>query len=89
MGEDFNLTELFRNIQDGDESWQKIKRYGVSTQVAIQTMKEEDFISRPNRHKHKNADDPRFVIQNWMRTRFTVEFLGIWEQLGIIRFLAK
>ena len=32
--------------------------------------------------KHKNADDSRFVIQNWMRTRFTVEFLGIWEQLN-------
>lgn len=31
--------------------------------------------------KFKNADDPRFVIQNWMRTRSSIEFLGIWEIL--------
>jgi len=54
----------------------------LSTQVAVQTRKEEDFISLTDIAKHKNADDPRFVIQNWMRTRFTVEFLGIWEQLN-------
>jgi len=54
----------------------------LSTQVAVQTTKEEDFISLTDIAKHKNADDPRFVIQNWMRTRFTVEFLGIWEQLN-------
>ena len=31
--------------------------------------------------KFKNTDDPRYVIQNWMKTRFTVDFLGIWEQI--------
>ena len=32
--------------------------------------------------RYKNADDPRFVIQNWMKARFTVEFLGYWEVLS-------
>ncbi|GHU32289.1 hypothetical protein AGMMS50256_22140 [Betaproteobacteria bacterium] len=32
--------------------------------------------------KHVNADDLRFIIQNWMCTRSTVEFLGIWEYLN-------
>lgn len=31
--------------------------------------------------KYRNEDDPRFVIQNWMRNRNTIEFLGVWEQL--------
>jgi len=31
--------------------------------------------------KFKNIDDPRYVIQNWMKTRFTIDFLGIWEQI--------
>ncbi len=31
--------------------------------------------------KYRNADDPRFVIQNWMRNRNTIEFLGVWEKL--------
>ena len=26
-------------------------------------------------------DDPRFVIQNWMRNRNTIEFLAVWETL--------
>lgn len=54
----------------------------LSTQVAVQSVNEDDFISLTDIAKHKNADDPRFAIQNWMRTRFTVEYLGIWEQLN-------
>ena len=49
--------------------------------VRVQQIRKDDFISLTDIAKYKNADDPRFVIQNWMRTRFTVEFLGIWEQL--------
>lgn len=43
--------------------------------------KDDDFISLTDIAKYKNADDPRFVIQNWMRNRFTIEFMGVWEQL--------
>jgi len=40
-----------------------------------------DYVSLTDMAKYKNADDPRYVIQNWMKTRFTVDFLGIWEQI--------
>jgi hypothetical protein len=50
--------------------------------VRIQQVQKDDYISLTDIAKHRNADDPRFVIQNWMRTRFAVEFLGIWEQLN-------
>lgn len=50
--------------------------------VRVQKIEKEDFISLTDIAKYKNADDPRFVIQNWMRTRFTMEFLGIWEYLN-------
>ena len=50
--------------------------------IRVQRIQKNDFISLTDIAKHKNADDPRFVIQNWMRTRFTMEFLGIWEQLN-------
>ncbi len=42
---------------------------------------ENEFISLTDIAKYRNADDPRFVIQNWMRNRNTIEFLGVWEQL--------
>ena len=40
-----------------------------------------EYISLKDIAKYRNEDDPRFVIQNWMRNRNTVEFLGVWESL--------
>ena len=42
---------------------------------------ENEFISLTDIAKYRNTDDPRFVIQNWMRNRNTIEFLGVWEHL--------
>jgi hypothetical protein len=42
----------------------------------------QDYISLTDIAKYKNSDDPRFVVQNWMKTRSTVEFLGIWELIN-------
>ncbi len=53
----------------------------LSTEVRVKAIDRGDYISLTDIAKYRNADDPRFIIQNWMRTRFTVEFLGIWEQL--------
>ena len=41
--------------------------------------------------KKKNAEEPRFVIINWLRNRSTIEFLGIWEKIhnysfNLVRF---
>jgi len=41
----------------------------------------DDYISITDIAKHKDEQNPRFIIQNWMRNRNTVEFLGIWELL--------
>jgi hypothetical protein len=54
----------------------------LNQEVTITSVHEEDYISLTDIAKHRNADDPRFIIQNWMRTRSTVEFLGIWEFLN-------
>ncbi|SDX81073.1 KilA-N domain-containing protein [Eubacterium barkeri] len=42
---------------------------------------ENEFISLTDIAKYRNEADPRFVIQNWMRNRNTVEFLAVWEEL--------
>ena len=31
--------------------------------------------------KLKDSDNPRYIIQNWLRNRNTIEFLGVWESL--------
>ncbi len=54
----------------------------LSETVRIQRIDSDDYISLTDIAKFRNADDPRFVIQNWMRSRSSVEFLGIWEILN-------
>lgn len=43
---------------------------------------ENEYISLTDIAKYKNNEDPRFVIQNWMRNRNTIEYLGVWEILS-------
>jgi KilA-N domain. len=50
--------------------------------IGIYTMDfESEFISLTDIAKYRNGDDPRFVIQNWMRNKNTIEFLSVWEDL--------
>lgn len=41
----------------------------------------KDYLSLTDIAKYQNPKDPRFIIQNWMRTRNTVHYLGLWEEL--------
>jgi len=51
------------------------------TEIAILSQKQNDFISLTDIAKHRDESNPRFIIQNWMRNRNTIEFLGVWELL--------
>ena len=31
--------------------------------------------------KLKDSDNPRYIIQNWLWNRNTIEFLGVWKSL--------
>jgi len=50
-------------------------------EVQYERKDESDFISLTDIAKYKNTDYPGDIIQNWMRNRSTVEFLGLWERL--------
>jgi len=50
--------------------------------IAILKMGKEDFISLTDIARNKNAEEPKDVVKNWMRSRTTIEFLGLWEQLN-------
>lgn len=60
---------------------EKIEAKGFSIEVYTEDFK-NDYISLTDIAKYKNEDDPRFVIQNWMRNRNTLEFIGLWEILN-------
>lgn len=62
-----------------------IKAKGFEIQVYTKDFK-NDFVSLTDIARYKNTDDPRFVIQNWMRNRNTLEFIGLWEILNNSNF---
>jgi hypothetical protein len=49
--------------------------------VVIHTKDNTDYISLTDIAKSKNATEPFAVINNWMRSRSTIEFIGLWEKL--------
>jgi len=57
--------------------------HAKGTQIAVISNNDvEDFISLTDIAKYKNPEFPADVVKNWMRTRSTIEFLGLWEQLN-------
>jgi hypothetical protein len=52
------------------------------TAIAVLTHREDDYISLTDMAKFKNADATGLVISHWMSTRYTVEFMGIWEKIN-------
>jgi hypothetical protein len=52
------------------------------TEIAVLSQgSDDDYISLTDIARYKNAEAPADVVKNWLRTRFAIEFLGIWEQL--------
>ena len=41
----------------------------------------DDFICLTDMARFRDSDRTNYVIQNWMRARTTIEFLGVWEIL--------
>ena len=60
---------------------EKISAKGFDIDVYTEDFK-NDYISLTDIAKYKNTDDPRSVIQNRMRKRNTLEFIGLWETLN-------
>jgi hypothetical protein len=59
---------------------QKIEVQG--TEVALMVKEREDYISLTGIAKYRNQLEPFAIINNWMRNRSTIEFLGLWERLS-------
>ena len=45
-----------------------------------------EFISLTDIAKYKNSEEPFSVINNWMRNRSTIGFIGLWEKLNNSNF---
>lgn len=64
----------------------KINADGIEISVVTTVGSEEDYISLTDIAKYHNSELPGYVIQNWMRNRSTIDFLGLWERMNNPRF---
>ncbi len=54
----------------------------MSRSVTLFQHRDEDYVSLTEIARHRDSARGDYIIQNWMRNRNTIEFLGIWEQLN-------
>ena len=59
----------------------KINANGTEITV-LSDGSQDDYISISDIARYKNDEFPSYLIQNWMRNKSTVEFLGLWEQIN-------
>ena len=58
----------------------KSKKIDVQgTEVLIYTEKDNEYISLTDIARYRDAGRSDYILQNWMRNRSTIEFIGLWE----------
>jgi hypothetical protein len=50
-----------------------------NTDVTIIQIKDTDYISLTDIARHRDSERSDYILQNWMRNRSTIEFIGLWE----------
>ncbi len=53
-----------------------------SFEITVLTSKKDDYISLTDMARFKNAETTGLVISHWLSTRYTVEFMGLWEKMN-------
>lgn len=54
----------------------------LGTEISLTQKNDEDFISLTDIARHKNPEEPKDIIKNWLRNKSTIEFLGLWERIN-------
>jgi len=54
---------------------------GTPKEITLYTRGNEDYICITDIAKVKNAQTTGLIISHWLSTRFTVEFMGVWEKI--------
>lgn len=54
--------------------------------INITGIQDDDYISLTDLARIKNPKEPKDVVKNWMRSRATLEYLGLWEKMNNLDF---
>ncbi|MBK8808460.1 MAG: KilA-N domain-containing protein [Bacteroidales bacterium] len=58
----------------------KCKRIEIhGTEVTIDVENNNEYVSLTDIARYKDPERSDYILQNWMRNRSTIEFIGLWE----------
>ena len=74
---------MSNNIERGRRKNRSMAKIIVqNTEVTVLTHQEHDYISLTDMANAKeNESRAADIIKNWIRTRYTIEYLGTWEMI--------
>ena len=52
------------------------------TNIKIRQHEKKDFISLTDIARYRDLNRSDYILQNWMRSKDTIEFLGLWEKIN-------
>ena len=55
-------------------------------EITIISGNNDDFISLTDIARQRDSERSDYILQNWLRNRSTIEFIGLWEQLNNLNF---
>ena len=58
----------------------KINVQGID--IVLYEENKEDFMSLTDIARHRDDERSDYILQNWMRNRSTIEFIGLWEKFN-------
>ena len=53
----------------------------IQNEVTVLTKGKDDYISLTDIARYKDTERSDYILQNWLRLRSTIEFIGLWEKL--------
>lgn len=62
-------------------SRETINANGTPVSAFYDDKTKKDYLSLTDIAKYKNPEAPNDIIKNWLRTKNTIEYLGLWEQM--------
>jgi hypothetical protein len=63
-----------------------LKVEAMNVEVSIITKENSDYISLTDIARFKDQERSDYIIQNWMRGKSVVEFIGLWEKINNSNF---
>ena len=57
-----------------------------NNKINVMRIGNKEYISLTDLARYADEDDPRYPIQNWMRNKDVIAYLGLWEKLNNEKF---